>query len=98
MPPSLPLLILPAPSHVFHLVHGTFARNAAWTQDDSPLSRRLRDVFGPRTLIRRFAWSGRNSIKARGDAASEFRRYLKGAFAEAPSSHHSIIAHSHGGN
>lgn len=85
------------PSKVFVLVHGTWAQNALWTSVESELCRELRDEF-PGTLIRRFSWSGRNSIRSRARAASELRNFIKESVAIYPAAKHFLIAHSHGGN
>lgn len=84
--------------HVVTLIHGTWARDAVWTQRDSPLCQALEKEFGSDLSIRVFPWSGRNSFSARSLAAIELRAFLTEGFHAFPESGHSIVAHSHGGN
>lgn len=84
---------------VVTLIHGTWARDAPWTKDDSALCMELRKQFGTEEVVfRRFPWTGKNSFKARAKAAIDLREYLSAGLTEHPDSRHSIIAHSHGGN
>ena len=91
------------PRHVLiTLVHGTFAAGAAWTLDDSPLCRALRERI-PGVSISPFTWSGRNSNRARLDAGWELARWTETRISEYERVHggpvdHYVIAHSHGGN
>jgi len=86
------------PRYVVTLVHGTFARGAAWTRSDSKLCRELRNALGPhRTVIRRFLWSGWNSPWSRNKAAIELREQLAGQLSEFPDAEHFLVGHSHGG-
>jgi pimeloyl-ACP methyl ester carboxylesterase len=86
-----------APSHVFVLIHGTFARGAAWTGDDSKLVATLRDSF-PLSNIRRFLWTGHNSHAARLLAADQLRDEIEAIGREIPQAKLHLISHSHGGN
>lgn len=80
---------------VVTLVHGTFARKAAWTQMDSALSRALSAAgFQPS----RFTWSGWNSFHARAHAARELADHLGRTAREHPGARQWVVAHSHGGN
>lgn len=82
----------------FLLIHGTFAREAPWTQDDSVLCRSLREWF-PDARIDRFLWSGRNRVNARFQAALKLRRYLRSELRKkTPDTELYILAHSHGGS
>jgi hypothetical protein len=77
------------------IVHGTFAKDAAWTQAGTPLVTRLTDEL--KLPVIRFGWSGINSHTARiaaGGDLAEFISDLRSA------GHKSIciVAHSHGGN
>jgi hypothetical protein len=80
----------------FILVHGTFARGASWTNDDSLLVRKLRQRF-PHARIVPFLWSGKNAHSERIGAAEELAKAIEveAARTKAPLF---LIAHSHGGN
>ncbi|MEV4118711.1 hypothetical protein [Micromonospora sp. NPDC049645] len=80
---------------VITLVHGTFARDAPWTRSDSALSTSLRRAG---CQVTQFAWSGRNSHRARSDAAQGLVEHLRRQLADHPRARHWVIAHSHGGN
>jgi hypothetical protein len=80
---------------VITLVHGTFARDALWTRPDSALSTALQQVG---CHVTRFAWSGRNSHRARSRAAGDLAEHLQQQLTEHPRARHWVIAHSHGGN
>jgi hypothetical protein len=82
---------------VITLVHGTWAKNAGWVQPDSPLSKRLKEAFGPDIVIRSFGWSGRNRFSHRVKAGSDLALCLRALFDDHPDSRHFVIAHSHGG-
>ena len=94
-----------APDLVVTLVHGTWARGifrldpvADWARDDAALATRLREAFGPQTVIRRFAWSGGNRHDARRVAAEALAADLSTAIGLQSDARHVVIAHSHGGN
>jgi hypothetical protein len=85
--------------YVVTLVHGTWARNASWTDESSSLCRGLRDGFPPSSVIfERFQWSGRNSFSARRKATNGLAAHMKRVVRKWPNARHYIIAHSHGGN
>ena len=42
--------------YVFTLVHGTFAEDAEWTQEDSPLCKALREDLGDRVHFQCVKW------------------------------------------
>jgi hypothetical protein len=83
------------PSPVIFLVHGTFARNAPWTQNDSPLVINLKKKLGGNTRVEAIEWSGRNSFTARQEAADIIVQKLNELPQDAPVA---FIAHSHGGS
>lgn len=78
---------------VVHLVHGTFESDARWTRSDSPISQRIR-ARNPSVKLSRFHWSGANTARGRARAAADLAEQIR----ESGSSHHYIVAHSHGGN
>jgi hypothetical protein len=80
------------------LVHGTFARNAPWTHDDSKLCTGLRAAFGGGVCFRRFPWSGRNSASDRAEASEALAKQIADDVCQYPSARQFVIAHSHGGN
>src|ERR1700726_3299876 len=83
---------------VVHLVHGTFAQNAAWTKEGSFLRSKIEDTFPPgKVSFSEFTWTGENSHRQRFNAAIDFYEHLSRAFQAEPGAHF-IIAHSHGGN
>lgn len=77
------------------LVHGTYAREAAWTKPDSALSTAL---MAAGCAVAPFAWSGRNSHRARTQAADDLAEHLRGEIASNPKGRFWVVAHSHGGN
>jgi len=80
------------------LIHGTYARDAPWTQEGSDLCKVLGDRSGHSVLFRRFRWSGANSHRARLKAGTRLRRSLQGLRRRRPHARIFLIAHSHGGN
>jgi hypothetical protein len=83
---------------VFVLVHGTFARGAAWTQEGSTLRKALHARYGEVACFREFLWSGENSHKERVQAGDELRIFLQNLGSEVADRPLFIVAHSHGGN
>jgi hypothetical protein len=79
---------------VVTLVHGTWARNAPWTNADAPLASALRRSLGD-IKIERFAWASWNRFSARTDGKKRLAELLDSYDSD---SLHFIIAHSHGGN
>lgn len=89
---------LPAPTrYVVTMVHGTFARKAAWVDPESDFSRHLRAELGT-ARIEPFRWSGANDVWARSKASRDLRAHLRELINEDPEARHCLIAHSHGGN
>ena len=80
------------------LVHGTFARNAAWTRPGSALREHLETHLPGRVVYHRFRWSGWPSHLARDHAARRLRARLLKCVQNNATAHHCVIAHSHGGN
>lgn len=80
------------------LVHGTFAKDAAWTKEDSVLRRNLEKELNDDVKFFAFEWSGRNSQKERLRAGVALKRQLLKSLEEQPYAAHFIISHSHGGN
>jgi len=83
--------------YVITLVHGTFARDAAWTRPNSALCTHLAAHLGAPVIFSRFQWSGRNSFRARRRAGNELAIHLAGLSKQYPRSGHYVITHSHGG-
>jgi hypothetical protein len=81
------------------LVHGTFAREAEWTELNSSFATELKRQLTPEIKMTRWQWSGKNDFFDRNLASEQFKNYLlsvrKGSDKGVP---HYIIAHSHGGN
>jgi hypothetical protein len=91
-------MIRERPSLVFTLVHGTFARGAAWTEDRSPLREALsRGSPDPPTFLK-FEWSGRNTNRARIAGGRALADHIRKTSADYPGARHVVVAHSHGGN
>lgn len=86
------------PEHVVVLVHGTFARGAAWTSPHSKLGGALKSSLHGDLLLTAFEWSGRNSHEARLAGGSELAQGLRLLRKDHPSASLHVIAHSHGGN
>jgi hypothetical protein len=85
-------------SHVITMVHGTFAKNAQWTTDHSPLCNALRQQLGSRLLIRPFPWSGANRNLDRIEASKKLAKMLHEDIARYPKALQFVVGHSHGGN
>jgi pimeloyl-ACP methyl ester carboxylesterase len=86
-----------APAKIIVLVHGTFARNAAWTRSDSVLRRGIIEKIPGEKSISAFSWSGWNSSTARFNATERLRAELKRRAAKYPDWDIVVIGHSHGG-
>jgi hypothetical protein len=88
-------------SAIVTLLHGTFARSAAWTSPDSALCSSVRNAAakaGVQVELRNHLWTGSNSVRAREEAARTLVERLKCDLKDAPQVAHFLIAHSHGGN
>ncbi len=78
------------------LVHGTFAKDAEWTRQDSVLFKYLAKQLP--TSISSYQWSGGNSYKARSCASIELAERIRKDYEARPEAIRVLIAHSHGGN
>ena len=85
-------------NYVITTVHGTFAPDAAWAQQDSAFCERLQRGLEGQSIVRRYQWSGRNSHDARSDAVGALCHYLEEGKRLYPTAEHIVVAHSHGGN
>ena len=79
------------------LVHGTFAKNAPWTRQDSQFCQKLRARIQNEVVFESFNWSGENSHFSRIEAADELLNVLNSHVSNTYEQK-IIIAHSHGGN
>jgi hypothetical protein len=86
------------PQMIVTLVHGTFARDALWTDEHGVLGERITDAAGGKVLLSRFQWSGSNSHRARLHAGEALAAHLRELIATYPSAKHHVVGHSHGGN
>jgi hypothetical protein len=84
--------------HVVTLIHGTWAANAPWLAESSPLCKAIREALPGDVIFAPFHWSGRNSFKARFEAAVGLSQHLIEHNRQYPSANHFAVAHSHGGN
>jgi hypothetical protein len=85
--------------YVVTLVHGTFARRAAWPKEGSRLRHAVCEKLAPASVVfAPFTWSGGNSHRDRVRGGLALRRFLRDRAGEHPWARHLIIAHSHGGN
>lgn len=85
----------------FFLVHGTFARNAEWTQPNSPLRASIEGAFLDRGEQAKFVpinWTGRNRGKDRRIAAGYIASAVASTRAQMPDEAIFLIGHSHGGS
>ena len=79
------------------LVHGTFAKGTAWTQDGSSLRRALSQSLSG-SCMNVFEWSGRNTHRARLQAGRQLAAFLDAIALRDPQAKQIVITHSHGGN
>jgi hypothetical protein len=86
------------PATTVTLVHGTFARGAAWTRPDSAMRTEWPTSPERPVVFTVFEWSGENSHEARQTAASDLAAHLRKVAAAHKDAAHLVIAHSHGGN
>jgi hypothetical protein len=80
------------------LVHGTFAKGAAWTQEGSTIRKAIQERLGEHAVFKRFDWSARNTHSARLAAGRELAQFLDRGAKENPGARNVVITHSHGGN
>ena len=76
------------------LVHGTWARDAAWTRSDGLLGRALSESSKATIRTSALPWSGKNSEKDRWAATEALGKRLRSSDAGLKA----VIGHSHGGN
>jgi hypothetical protein len=89
--------ITPA-SVIVHLIHGTFAPDAEWTQEHAALATELNALFGSNIWVMPASWSGDNAFDARNMASAKLRDAIQFLQRYFPNSKQLLIAHSHGGN
>jgi pimeloyl-ACP methyl ester carboxylesterase len=80
------------------LIHGTFARNAAWTAEASSFCNSIVDGLHLDATFERLKWSGRNSLPDRILAADELATALREQQRVDPERAQIVIGHSHGGS
>jgi|APCry1669192522_1035417.scaffolds.fasta_scaffold05460_4 hypothetical protein len=80
------------------LIHGTFARNAEWTEETSAFCKSIVAGLDINATFSRPQWSGRNSTKDRIAAADELAASLSAAQLADPDCLQIAIGHSHGGS
>jgi hypothetical protein len=85
-------------SIVVTIVHGTWARDAKWGDEGSPLLNALHKEVTVPIEADKFVWSGDNNHQDRHLAALALYEYCVEAKARNGNKRHVIIAHSHGGN
>lgn len=78
------------------LVHGTFAKEAEWTRDESPFCEHIQREL-PDIHICRTPWTGRNTSRARHAGVQTLSGQLRDSLAANPLDQHLVIGHSHGG-
>lgn len=80
------------------LIHGTWNSGANWTlPEESLLCKYLGSQIGPLDF-HRLVWSGRNSYKARAQAADELQKMISSVSINNPDAPVYIVGHSHGGS
>jgi pimeloyl-ACP methyl ester carboxylesterase len=82
--------------HIVILVHGTFARSAAWTRKGKLYSALKTHL--PGSIILSYDWSGWNSNASRLKAAKGLTRLLRELRLKNPGQRIVVIGHSHAGN
>lgn len=85
-------------NYLITLVHGTFATNAPWTQQNSQFCANLVKELDGQVTFLSFHWSGKNNNNSRIEASRDLLEELKRQQKEFPDYTKIIIAHSHGGN
>lgn len=84
------------------LVHGTFARGAAWAAEGSAFREKLKNLLAAKGFdaeFEIFEWSGQNGDRARFSAAAELASVLSANYTSWGSQKTCLlISHSHGGN
>lgn len=95
----------PPETYVVTLVHGTWAEDAAWTQEGSPfciqLEEELRKRRSAKVRFTRCNWPARDKHEDRRLGSILLHKHLLRQVREFPASEnnrHFVVAHSHGGN
>jgi hypothetical protein len=84
--------------HRIILIHGTFASNADWIQQDSAFQREIRKYLSHSVIFNKFDWDGRNCHTSRIKSSEKLKLELEHSMKLFPNDKHTVIAHSHGGN
>jgi hypothetical protein len=84
--------------YLITFIHGTFAKNSAWVQENSEVRNILKNEINGDLIFDILAWSGKNSHHARYNAAINLEQKLLKQIADYPHHQKVVIAHSHGGN
>jgi len=78
------------------LIHGTWARQARWTRDGSPLRKALQGGLKGDVRFAALPWTGRNNTLHRLEASIQLLASLEAS--KGDSNINFIVTHSHGGN
>ncbi len=92
---------LASPTTIVFLIHGTFAPDATWTNEDSALCEAIRKQLshsGQPVIFQRLQWSGANTVTSRLNAIEALSTHLETIISKSPSRHIVLVGHSHGGN
>lgn len=86
--------------YLITLIHGTFARDAAWTRDvsKSGFQKKLAERLGGDVEFERLEWSGKNCQADRINGGQVLAETLSRQGLLKKERKHFIICHSHGGN
>lgn len=87
--------------YLITLIHGTFARDAAWTRDESTsrFQKKLTERLGGDVEFERLEWSGKNRQADRINGGQVLAETLsRPGLPRKKERKHFIICHSHGGN
>ncbi len=79
-------------------VHGTWAKNATWYDENSILRKTLEGAVKKPFLPDPFYWDGGNSLADRFNAAQRLAERLEQTVALHKGARHMVVSHSHGGN
>ncbi|WP_316834426.1 hypothetical protein [Pedobacter nutrimenti] len=87
--------------YLITLIHGTFAKKAPWTDENSDFCTKIKQQLGEKSgsiQFECFDWSGINSNTARFEEGDNLAIKLNAQLLQHPDKKKIIIAHSHGGN
>jgi pimeloyl-ACP methyl ester carboxylesterase len=85
----------------FVLIHGTYAKGAAWTKGGSPIRKTIEEACLEKKAVAEFVtveWSGKNTISDRIRAAETLMTVIKQLRYAEPLNKIVLIGHSHGGS